>query len=336
MRKIFLFLWMLTFLHLNSQHLQLKDETLNVSSPEVANLMRFSDFPDLNYIGKVNISIPLYTINYGGMEIPLSIEYNTKGNKVSDVATVVGLGWNLSAGGSVTQRVHDTDDFIDSYNYYSDDTYEPEQAYAWHRMSKGYHTIENDQTNYSPQLGNRIWGADDINRDSSPDFYHVHAPDFNDKFYLLKTSQGSYTDLNQAAFTARFFTEVDAKLTSSQLSFTPQGYSATYSQAYSPITGGGILSSGTGTILQKINRFELVNSKGIIYDFSLVEGAKKTKLPRRVDEVFETYDDISWNLTSMYNPLTAKSIVYEYESYVNSYENLHLKTIGDMTKIIPR
>jgi len=62
------------------------------------------------YTGQPSIDIPLYSINLDGMEIPISISYNTGGIKVEEDATSVGLGWSLNIGGQITRNNHGAPD----------------------------------------------------------------------------------------------------------------------------------------------------------------------------------------------------------------------------------
>lgn len=61
---------------------------------------------DLN-TGKPAISIPLYTVQFGAMSLPLSLNYKSGGITVDADEGVnrIGLGWELSAGGSVSRVV---------------------------------------------------------------------------------------------------------------------------------------------------------------------------------------------------------------------------------------
>ncbi|WP_223607429.1 hypothetical protein [Chryseobacterium sp. OSA05B] len=60
--------------------------------------------------GKVNINIPFYTVNVDGVNIPVSLSYNTGGIKLNEVASVAGLGWALNIPGSINQNIVDKDD----------------------------------------------------------------------------------------------------------------------------------------------------------------------------------------------------------------------------------
>jgi len=60
--------------------------------------------------GKANISIPLYTISTGGINIPIAISYNTGGIKLNEIASTVGLGWGLSIPNSISKAIMGKDD----------------------------------------------------------------------------------------------------------------------------------------------------------------------------------------------------------------------------------
>jgi hypothetical protein len=95
-----------------SQDLQPK----SVASPEVATLGKFGEIPISNYTGVPDISIPLYTIEQDGLQIPVTLRYHSSGVKVEDESTWVGLNFDLSVGGSVTQIMNQMSD-QESVNY---------------------------------------------------------------------------------------------------------------------------------------------------------------------------------------------------------------------------
>ncbi|RBL89842.1 hypothetical protein [Chitinophaga flava] len=78
----------------------------NILSPDVANLGEFGRVPVLPFNGTVDVSIPLYTLKYRDMEVPLILLYNTRGNKVETFRSWVGLGWSLISGGVITREVN--------------------------------------------------------------------------------------------------------------------------------------------------------------------------------------------------------------------------------------
>ncbi|WP_130736864.1 hypothetical protein [Flavobacterium sp. J27] len=95
-------------------------------TPEASQMAKFVDMPVSLYNGTPNINIPIYTINAKGMQIPITISYHAKGIQVSEIASRVGLGWSLSAGGAITRQIRGAaDESNDGYlqkNYIQDFT----------------------------------------------------------------------------------------------------------------------------------------------------------------------------------------------------------------------
>ena len=64
------------------------------------------------YTGVVNVQVPIYEITTNAGKVPIALNYRTTGIRVEDVASEVGLGWELSAGGKITRIVRgQPDDF---------------------------------------------------------------------------------------------------------------------------------------------------------------------------------------------------------------------------------
>ncbi|NSL85543.1 RHS repeat protein [Chitinophaga sp. Mgbs1] len=74
-------------------------------SPNAAALGKYGDIPVGLYTGIPNISIPLHSINVGKFSMPLSLSYHSSGLKVEELASNVGLGWSMNAGGVITRTV---------------------------------------------------------------------------------------------------------------------------------------------------------------------------------------------------------------------------------------
>ncbi|TCI85062.1 RHS repeat protein [Tenacibaculum sp. M341] len=73
-------------------------------SPEAAAFTKYKG--DLNlFEGKPTINIPIHTLQAGSISLPVSLSYNA-GVKVNQVASDVGLGWNLNMGGVVSRTVN--------------------------------------------------------------------------------------------------------------------------------------------------------------------------------------------------------------------------------------
>ncbi|MDH5380016.1 MAG: hypothetical protein OEW75_04140, partial [Cyclobacteriaceae bacterium] len=109
LRVVFMTLFFTLFYNLGfSQELQPIPPT-----PNTAKLVGFqSQKPNL-YTGTASVNIPLYTINFDGWNLPLSINYSSNGITTNEEASEVGLGWSLSATGVISRTIRGHDDFFD-------------------------------------------------------------------------------------------------------------------------------------------------------------------------------------------------------------------------------
>lgn len=79
-------------------------------TPTAAALTRYGDIPVSYHTGTPNISVPIYEVKSRGLSLPISLSYHGSGVKVGDVASWVGLGWSLNAGGVITRTVQSIPD----------------------------------------------------------------------------------------------------------------------------------------------------------------------------------------------------------------------------------
>jgi len=70
-------------------------------SPEAAAFRRYGECAVSEYTGRVNITVPVYTLKYKDIEIPINLTYDASGIKVDQEASWVGLGWDLMVGGCI-------------------------------------------------------------------------------------------------------------------------------------------------------------------------------------------------------------------------------------------
>jgi hypothetical protein len=74
-------------------------------SPNATSLGKFVDLPVSLYNGIPQVDIPFYTIQLGGLNVPVSLSYHTVGIKVAETSSNIGMGWALNAGGVITRSV---------------------------------------------------------------------------------------------------------------------------------------------------------------------------------------------------------------------------------------
>jgi hypothetical protein len=84
-------------------------------SPNAASLMKFTDVPVSPYTGTSDVSVPIYTIQAKGLNIPISLNYHTGGIRLNEESGWVGLGWALNCGGMVSRTIRGQDDFTGTY-----------------------------------------------------------------------------------------------------------------------------------------------------------------------------------------------------------------------------
>lgn len=87
------------------------------NSPEAQAFTKYGDVPVSMYMGTPNVQIPLFVFDGRELDLPISLTYDASGIKVEQLATNVGLGWNLNVGGRVSRIANGLpDDFISGAN----------------------------------------------------------------------------------------------------------------------------------------------------------------------------------------------------------------------------
>lgn len=132
-------------------------------SPEAAALHDAVNYPVEGNKGVPDISIPLYTIKYGKITIPIVLRYSTTNAKVDkSVAPNVGFGWVLDVGGSINRVIKGKPDEAsewyqaDGNTYFdqlrnSSDQYTISSIYGWHGTH--FYDTEKDEFTMSTPSG---------------------------------------------------------------------------------------------------------------------------------------------------------------------------------------
>lgn len=123
-------------------------------SPEAYLFERYGDIPVTQYNGRQNLSIPLYTVEYGDIKLPLALTYNSNGIRVDEEASNVGLGWYFGTG-MITQIVQGKDDLEYNHNLKLPDYYHaPYPQYVLKPYPDFY--WQNPQSPYDPHSSIRL------------------------------------------------------------------------------------------------------------------------------------------------------------------------------------
>lgn len=101
---------------LNNTLLRGQENSVNILEPTAASMSRYGEYP-VNYsTGSPNISIPLYTVKSGELEVPIYLQYNSGGIRVNQEASWVGLGWDLFFGGMMSRQVNGLPDEYEDFS----------------------------------------------------------------------------------------------------------------------------------------------------------------------------------------------------------------------------
>lgn len=196
MKKLLFFVFtVLVSIALNSQETDPSSflTQLIPNNPDVASLGKFGDIPVNQYNGTANISVPIHTINFEGLNIPISINYNTSGVRVDQEASLVGLGWNLNAGYNITREIQGFDDLSSSETannsigwIYNDIKIELNTSYTYD--NKPFVILPEKFADLAQSYNNRY------PCDVEPDLFYIQLPNALIKFYLPKI-QNNETEL---------------------------------------------------------------------------------------------------------------------------------------------
>ena len=87
-------------------------------TPNAAALAKFGDVPVGLATGIPQINVPIFSYNKNGLKLNVSLDYHAGGVKQEEVASDVGIGWALNAGGQVSRTVRSLPDDYKTYGYF--------------------------------------------------------------------------------------------------------------------------------------------------------------------------------------------------------------------------
>ncbi|MDW3195479.1 MAG: hypothetical protein R8G66_24090 [Cytophagales bacterium] len=120
---LFLFSYLLCLPSLKAQ-IDPGDFVTIPKSPEAAAFSAYGNQPISMFTGASSVSVPIGSVSGRSLAIPVSLTYGGGGIKVEQLATEVGLGWNLRIGGMVTKEVRGLPDHYITGSHYT--TYSPD------------------------------------------------------------------------------------------------------------------------------------------------------------------------------------------------------------------
>lgn len=272
-----------------------------MKSPDVTSFVNANYLPINESTGRADVTIPLYTMNLDGLQIPISISYNTSGVKVDATASIVGLNWTLNAGGVVNKEIQGQEDiFVKGSSNENSST-----NFAYY----GYGFLRNT-LNFSNDPNHPVV---EPYRDFQPDHYYVIAPGLTTKFTHKSTgepfeisNQGTkiYTPFNDANYLIdpyyRFKLKPGFKFELTPIngfiySFQDVGLHYIFNRSHS------------STTLAPMFSLDLTVSE---LEESIFPGPILTRGTEQLPDLFPTV-----HLTNITNPISKRSITYKYLDY---------------------
>lgn len=98
----------------NAQNTAVTLPSINPPSANATALGLYGEYPISYTNGVPEINIPIYEIKSSKLSLPISLSYHSNGIKVNELASTVGLGWSLNAGGAIIRSINDVSDFADN------------------------------------------------------------------------------------------------------------------------------------------------------------------------------------------------------------------------------
>ena len=146
---------------------------------------------DLNS-GTVSLEIPVGSYEDADFTIPISLRYSTGGLRPLSPSGDAGLGWSLSAGGSITREIVGVDDFVTGGYYNTDNHYSADSVYF---LTRSIHWNED----YLPSV-------DPGYHETTSDIYHFSFPGHSGSFVIANDGTFTAYDTSGERGTSRLFT----------------------------------------------------------------------------------------------------------------------------------
>jgi hypothetical protein len=260
----------------------------NIATPNVSSFIRYKEFPVTHYNGKTDITIPIYSINIGELQYPISINYALGGIQVNSIASDVGLGWSL------------TDTFVNR-TIVGDADLE-----TMPNSVPGMNCGNIDPLYSHMKLGffNKTYptGATILNVDYYPDLFKFYSPTSSSAFYF----QGKTAP-------------IDLSKTNTKINWTLNTKKYNYLTDTDPFNGS-VVGKNNNLCNTDYDAFEIIKKNGIKYTFNEKDISHSFNLMQ------STYDDIgniagtfprvtSWHVSKIEDNNTGEKINFIYEDY---------------------
>lgn len=200
-------------------------ETIEFMSPTEWSFQKYMEHPISLYNGCPDVSINLFTLKDGEIELPITLRYNTSGIKVEEEASWVGLGWNLNVGGYISRVVvggYDENDTVltNHIDLFYNDSISPPFPYSQINYKKSMHTeladiypIMRPSSDYWSRL--------------SPDVFFYSLPGYSGRYCIDSRDNSVYHFLREHNISINHNSNNSYKATEKEI-ITPEGLKHRY------------------------------------------------------------------------------------------------------------
>lgn len=161
-------------------------------SSTVWEFAKYGNVPVDEYRGLANINVPLYNIKVDNVEIPLNLNYYSGGIKVSEEASIVGLGWNFNLP-TIIQEVKDKVDFDRSTKHQKLPPFQgnpalPDPGYSLVPCSDATYNNPLNQFHTLPEIGDMPFLTNVVNNKiiQYNGYYNVNLPEEGKYKYMFE------------------------------------------------------------------------------------------------------------------------------------------------------
>lgn len=147
-------------------------------SPNPSSLGKFGNIPVSLYTGVPSISVPLFDVEVGNVTMPIKLNYHAGGIRVEEIASSVGLSWNLAAGGVINRTVRGKpDEYPEGYM----DTN--------HDVAAKVDLFNNDRMTPAEKK-DFMFRAAGGSLDTEPDIFEINVPGILSEKFIFKPGIG--------------------------------------------------------------------------------------------------------------------------------------------------
>ncbi|TXN36891.1 RHS repeat protein [Flagellimonas hymeniacidonis] len=266
-----LFFLIATF-QLSSQQISNPSLEITPSTPEAAAFQKYGNIPIGEFSGTASINIPIYELKLKEMVVPVSLSYITRGIKVDEISSTVGLGWVLNAGGNITRNIRGKDDF-GSYGYV---TNLGNSTAIYNRyIARSFQEYTNEGGASSDAHGDHDYGFElaEGTMDGEPDLFSYSLPNSSGNFtynHLGQIKPIPFRSIKISELTGNDFMITDEKgnkfyFETNETSFLELGSGSVNCNITSPFT-----PEGNYTSLLYLSRIETVNGELVQFNYENV------------------------------------------------------------------